>query len=232
MSLTTSLPSNELAEYTSAQIRHFFPDRSETSKELRSATSRALDRVEYCFASIHSKYYRRNGSPVFSHLMGDQYASFLCFLSREAFWGDENPELATKIYGLNKALHSIDIYYEVELPKIVCFQHTVGTVLGRATHQDYLFVYQRVTVGGNLGLTYPKLGKGVALFGGISIVGDSNIGDNVFVSINTTCNGQNIPANIVAYGATPNLTSKPNHRDVISQMFHQRIKPASLGQDS
>ena len=229
MPLATSLSVEDLAAYTSAQLDQLYPDKRHTLTSIQAILPTALERLEYSFDRIHSKYYHRDGHSSFSHLMGDQYAACLYFLSREASQTAQNPELAAKIYSLNKALHAIDVYYEVELPEIFCFQHTVGTVLGRASYQDYLFVHQRVTVGGNLDLTYPKIGKGVALFGGVSIVGDSTIGDNVFVSINTTCNGENIPPNSVAYGATPNLLIKPNQRDVIATMFHKTPAPKSQG---
>ena len=75
---------------------------------------------------------------------------FLYFLSQE-YKSDENEELASRFYLLNKYLFGIDIYYEVNLPKIFMFIHPVGTVLGRAEYNDYLVVYQRCGVGSSGG---------------------------------------------------------------------------------
>ena len=42
--------------------------------------------------------------------------------------------LAAKVYALNKALHAIDVFYEVELPDLFCLQHPLGTMPGRARY--------------------------------------------------------------------------------------------------
>src|SRR5437588_860224 len=79
-----------------------------------------------------------------------------------------DPRLAACVYGLNKALHGLDVFYEVELPTIFAFQHPVGTVLGRAHYSNYLLVYQRCTVGSTLSGESPTFEPGVVLFGGSS----------------------------------------------------------------
>lgn len=222
-SLQTSLSQSELVDYVGRQLNGSWPDNTPVgSLELLPLIGRALERIEYCFKHIRAKYYwdsERQG-PVFSHLMGDQYASFLYFLSREARAAG-NDQLAAKIYGLNRSLHGLDVYYDVCLPDIFCFQHTVGTVLGRANYGDYLFIYQRVTVGGNLQLQYPEIGQGVVLFGGVNLVGNSRIGDNVFFSLNTVCIDQDIEGSALVFGQSPGLTIKPTSRSVVQEMFHR-----------
>lgn len=220
MSLVTSMSASDLTIYVARQLNHQYPGKGLETLALEPLIPRALERVEHCFTHIRTKYYFRGGSANFSHLMGDQYASFLYFLSREAHFAN-NSDLASKVYGLNKSLHGIDVYYEVRLPDIFCFQHTVGTVLGRADYSDYLFVYQRVTVGGDLQLRYPRIGKGVVLFGGVSVVGDAQIGDNVFLSINTTCNAEKVNGNAMVFGQSPQLIVRPTGRSVIAEMFHR-----------
>ncbi len=63
--------------------------------------------------------------------------------------------IADKAYALNKALHALDAFYEVELPDVFAVQHPVGTVLGRATYSDYFICYHNCTVGANLDNDYP-----------------------------------------------------------------------------
>lgn len=223
VSLSTSLSPADLAGLVAKQLTNSFPDREVAASELGIYVDHALQRVEHCFSRILTKYYYWEGSAQFNHMMGDQYASFLYFLSNSIFRMEGDPDLAVRVYGLNKSLHGLDAYYQVELPDIFCFQHTVGTVLGRAQYSDYLFVYQRVTVGGNLKLEYPKIGEGVVLFGGVCVTGNCEVGDNVFVSINTTCTQQSIPGNSLVFGRSPDLTIKSTERSVIAEMFrHER----------
>ena len=60
--------------------------------------------------------------------------------SREAFKRGDI-EVAVWWYRQNRIQHSIDLFYEVDLPQHVMYVHPVGTVLGRATYGDYLCVY-------------------------------------------------------------------------------------------
>lgn len=66
-------------------------------------------------------------------------------------------------------MHSVDWYYEIELPDHFMVEHPVGSVLGRATYGDYMYIYQGVTIGGNISLNegnvaYPVLGENVTFF--------------------------------------------------------------------
>ena len=102
-------------------------------------------------------------------------------MSFASFKDFNNEEMASKIYLLNKALHGIDAFYEVELPNIFVFIHPVGTVLGRASYQDYLLIYQRCGIGANKNIK-PKLGKYLSMHPGASVLGDSKIGNNCSIA--------------------------------------------------
>ncbi len=87
---------------------------------------------------------------------------------------------AEQVYYLNKILHSVDWYYEIELPKHFMVEHPLGSVLGRAQYGDYLYIYQGVTIGGNVKLKtgeldYPTLGDNVLLYSNAKILGNSHI---------------------------------------------------------
>ena len=56
------------------------------------------------------------------------------------------------IYYLNKILHSIDCYFEIKLPTKFGVEHPLGSVLGRASYSEGLFIYQGCTIGGNKGI--------------------------------------------------------------------------------
>jgi serine O-acetyltransferase len=163
-----------LARYVSAQCANFFPDGDEIAIS-SSVVDRALDRLEYCFSRIVLARYQNSQGAVFSHLDSDQYLVFLWFLSNE-LWRSENVRDASKVFLLNKALHSFNCMYDCPLPDIFLIVHGVGTVLGKAKYENFLMVYQGCTVGAVGGRDYPILGRGAALGAGAKVIGNCNIG--------------------------------------------------------
>src|SRR3954463_5146234 len=131
---TTSLSVIDLANYVARQLFTFFPDKDE-STTARSVVGEALERLEHCVRHVRMKGWWNADGPHFNHLHTDQYAVFLYYLSNTAFQRGEGA-IAAKAYGLNKALHALDAFYEVALPAIFAVVHPVGTVLGRATYGD------------------------------------------------------------------------------------------------
>ena len=113
----------------------------------------------------------------------------MCHTASKEF---NNFDLASKIYLLNKSLHGIDAFYDVDLPDVFVFIHPLGTVLGRASYRDFLVVYQRCGVGANKGCQ-PDLGKYLTLHPGASILGDSMIGNNCSVASDSLVIDQSIP---------------------------------------
>src|SRR2546427_10619613 len=139
-----SIRKAKLSEYLKAQLDHAFPDgQGPGAKVAAGVVSDALDAAECCFSHIAVKYFSRRGQPAFNHLNSDQYAMFLYWVSRSAF--EQGQEVfAEKAYSLNKMMHGLDVFYEVQLPKVFFFCHVIGTVLGRAQYSDYLSVFQGV----------------------------------------------------------------------------------------
>jgi len=217
--MRTTLSPEELKRYVAAQLSSFFPDTRVDSTALGPSLSHALERAEHCFSRVNQKYFREEGAVRFDHLHTDQYAMFLYLLSNSIHRNGGDERLAAKVYALNKALHGIDVYYEVELPDIFAFQHPVGTVLGRAQYGNYFFAYQRCSVGANLEGGYPRIGQGVVMFGGSAVIGAATIGDGCWLSVGATVLDANIPSRSVVFGRSPDLTVKPTRRDVLREMF-------------
>lgn len=120
-------------------------------------------------------------------------------------------EAATYVYLLNKVLHSVDWFYEIELPINFCAEHPMSSVLGRAKYGNYFWIYQGVTVGGNRkgdNINYPVIGENVLLYANCTIIGNSHIGNNVIVSANSYIKDTDIPNNCLVFGQTPNLIIK------------------------
>ncbi len=219
MALRTSLTTDALLDYLSQQLSTLFPDGSPTRDAIRGALVNALERVEFCFQHIRWKNYQDAKGPIFNHLNTDHYAKLLYFVGNCIYRANGDLSVAAKLYALNKALHGLDVFYEVELPRIFCWQHPVGTVIGRGRFDDFLFVYHGVTVGSNLDGVYPTLGRGVCLFGGSAVTGACAVGDNAFLSLGTKVVQQDVPPDSTAFGSSPALTFKPNKRSVIQEMF-------------
>lgn len=181
-SVTSSLTEPQLAAYVSGQLNATFPDGRRVSEDaIRQLLPTALARLEHCFTKIQNKYFFDGRSARFSHLHGDQYAMFLYLLANTAHRMAAGEDLPAKIYLLNKALHGIDAFYEVELPSVFLFVHPLATVLGRASYSDYLLVYQRCGVGSNHDI-YPTLGKHLTLRPGSAVLGDCLVGENCTIA--------------------------------------------------
>lgn len=219
MALTTSLTTDELSAYLARQLSTFFPDRDVAAGELRAAVAGALERVEHCFSRVRRRGYWAEGHATFDHLYTDQYAAFLWFVGNTLHKTGGDRRLATKTYALNKALHGLDVYFEVGMPEVFCFQHPVGTVIGRATLANYLFVYQGVNLGGSVDLDYPTLGEGVVLFNGAAVTGKTVVGANVWVGPQANVKEGAVPSSSVVFGAGPGMVIKPTTRDVRKHFF-------------
>ncbi|MCD4722144.1 MAG: hypothetical protein K8S13_20115 [Desulfobacula sp.] len=214
-----SLNTESLAQYVTKQINFNFPDRVIPVGELIFFMKTALQRTEYCFSKINIKYFFNGKHVFFNHLNTDQYAVFLYYLSN-TIWNEISDEkLASKVYYLNKALHSLDIFYEIKLPDIFLLVHSVGTVLGRGDYQDNLVVYQRVTVGADKNDKYPVLGKGVTMYGGSAVIGDCRIGNNCLVSMGTIVMDKDIPDNMVVFKRNSQILYKTTKKSVIERYF-------------
>ncbi|VDN48541.1 Serine O-acetyltransferase [Petrocella atlantisensis] len=190
--------------YIQKQLLHFFDCKEDISDFFGEALTRTLK----CFKATRNKYYHdEKGMPILSQLHSGQYSIFLYYLGNTIYRNGGSHVLATTTYCLNKTLHSVDWYFEIELPEIFGVEHPLASILGRAKYKDGFFFYQGCTVGGNKG-HYPTLGKNVILFSNATIIGKSIIGDNVIVSTGSTIKDEIIPSNALVFGQSPNLIVK------------------------
>lgn len=197
-----------LLELVTHQVTNlFFLDEPERAV-IEGCLDSVLRRVEECFQASTNKYYRRDGSVFFSIYHSAQYTTFLYVLSRKVFQSaPEFRDLADKLYYLNKTLNGLDLYYEVELPTVFHLDHPVGTVLGRAVYGGGFTFSQLCTVGNNKG-HYPVIGENVTMMSGSKVVGNCIVGDNVTLSANAYVKDENIPADCLVFGASPNIVLK------------------------
>lgn len=204
----------ELSRYVAQQLNSLLAGGDSITPYL----DKVLDRVEKCFAVTNNKYYHdKNGQVAFSVFHSGQYSIFLYYLANTIHRSGENPLLATKVYYLNKILHSVDWYHEIELPEYWAVEHPLGSVLGRAKYSNGFYIYQGCTVGGNKG-KYPTIGKNVILYSNVTVLGDTYIGDNVIVSTGTTIKDERVPDNCMVFGKSPNLEIKSKGHEFMKKM--------------
>lgn len=198
--VSSSLTVDELCNLLIRQTNYAFADGGSLQKEsIYKSICVAIDRLEHCFSAINNKYFFDGKRAVFDHLHGDQYAAWLYFVSNQLY-RDRAPESwSKKVFLLNKMLHGCDIFYEVELPSIFLLVHPLGTVLGRASYQDYLIAYQRCGIGSNHDV-YPRLGHHVTLRPGSAVLGNSDIGDNVTIATEALVLDQSVQSNSTYFG--------------------------------
>ncbi len=191
---------------TTHQLRNFFPVSEEESLLMTQIMDRVLQRVEKCFDGTSNKYYHRDGEVYFNPFHSGQYCIYLYWLSR-TMYESANSFLADKIYYLNKIMNGCDMFYEVELPEMFMLDHPVGSVLGRAQYGEGFTFGQSCTVGNNHGI-YPVIGRNVKMCANASIIGNSHVGDNVTIGAYACVKDQDIPANSIVFGQSPNLIIK------------------------
>jgi serine O-acetyltransferase len=214
-----SLARTDLALYVRKQFENLFPDGTNLG-DLPKLVDLALGRIEHCFSRVRLKGFFSDGEARFSHWHSDQYAIFLYYLANSAFREKPGHPIADKAYALNKALHALDAFYEVELPDVFAVQHPVGTVLGRATYSDYFICYHNCTVGANLDDDYPAFGRGVVMYGGSRVIGKTVVGDNSFVSTGAiVVDGGKYGPDSVLHGVHPNARRSAATRNVIRDIF-------------
>ena len=190
------------------QLSFFAVKESDLDKQkLAQGIEIALTRVARCFSQIRNKYYSENGIPRFDPSHTGQYAIFLYYLSHSLHAHVSGGVLPAKVYALNKMLHCLDIFYEVELPDVFYLDHPVGSVIGRASFSDYFRFRQNCTVGNNYG-KFPRFGRNVQLWSGVTMIGDCDIGDNVVFGSGTFVKNANIPSGSIVFGRSPKLIIK------------------------
>ena len=214
-----SMSETNLIEYLIKQLNFFFPDKIKVlPASFGSSVQLAIQRLDYCFSKINNEKYRQNNETIFNHLFSDQYLMFLWFLSNTVWKETGNELLASKIYYLNKSLHSFDCMYDTELPDIFFIAHGVGTVLGKASYNDFFTAMEGCTVGG-VNREYPVIGIGVSLTANSSIIGDCLIGNNTTISTNIY--KTNVEDNMLVFRDPLNgkVVKKETDNHLVSKVF-------------
>ena len=208
-----------LTRYLEKQLNNFFPV-SEKNKYLLHVVQKSLQKVKFNFSHVALSYYEKDKSTYFNYLNADHYTVFIYYCSNIAYKMNDL-KLASKLFYLNKILHTFHCMYDANLPEIFIVCHGVGTVLGKAKYSNFFVVTQGCTVGANARLEYPELDEYVIMYPNSSILGKSKISRNVVCSNNSMVLNLNIKSNCTTTGQTPNVNTKKINIDIFSQFFRK-----------
>ena len=178
----------------------------------------ALNRVEEDFIASALGRVFDGDKVIFSPYHSVTWSIFLYYLSNTIFRNNGEVKKADMIYYLNKIMNSNDWFYPISLPIHFMAEHVIGSVLGRATYGDYLFIYQGVTIGGNWRngkLFYPTLGTNVLMYANSTVLGDTFIGNNVIIAADSYIINEVIPDNCIVFGKSPNIELKIKSEEYI-----------------
>lgn len=158
----------------------------------------SLMRTEKCFScSRNKRYCSISGEVQYSIRHSVQTSILLYYLSNTAYRYN-NLLLADSLYYLNKIMHGVDWFYEIELPEVFGAEHPVGSVLGRAEYENRLFVHQNTTIGSSMG-KFPKIAENVVLCANSCVLGKCQIGRCVIISAGTTIVNMDVPDNSIVF---------------------------------
>lgn len=220
MQLLCSLPHDSIAKLVTKQINNIIPDGDELKyDDIRQLIETAMERLFYCFSHIRLKYYAEKGNCRFDHLNSDHYCMFLYFLANTAYHIQVDIKIPTKLFLLNKALHGLDLFYTINLPKVFLLVHPVGTVIGNAIFGNYVVIYQNVTIGTSPGLPYPIFGDGIIFYSKSSVIGKVHVGNNVTFGANSFITNNVITDNKIVIGSYPNHILKETTHEPYKNFF-------------
>ncbi len=171
-----------------SQIK-FFVNSKINIKNHDSILKRSIDKYLNCLSIKSIKHFPNN---IFNS--GDEFTTFLVFLSREAYL-DDCVELAEATYLLNRRMNNFECFYTREMPDIFHLEHPIGSIIGQAKLSNFLVIYQGVTIGGDLKCRYPSIKEGVALFAKSSVIGDCKVGSNCVIGSNVQLFQKNLNNN-------------------------------------
>ncbi len=211
-----TIPKEEILAQLLMQLNSHFFITEEEKTVIESRFDFALAACEVNFSHSENKYYwiEKNGVRTcrFNPYHAIQYMIFLYYLSHDIYLNANVGQLCDKIYYLNKILHSVDLFYAIDLPEQFGAEHPLGSVMGRAKYCSGFFFYQGCTVGGTYdkagNIHYPVIEENVKMYANSSVLGKCHIGKNVQIGAGALVKNQDVPDNSIVFGQSPNLIIK------------------------
>ncbi len=211
-----TIPKEEILAQLLIQLKSHFFISEEEKCVIEERFENAIIACEENFSHSDNKYFfvEEGGTKYcrFNPYHSVQYMIFLYYLSHDIFINTNQGQLCDKVYYLNKILHSVDLFYAIDLPAHFGAEHPLGSVMGRAKYSNGFFFYQGCSVGGTKDVNgkdqYPVLGENVRMYANSAILGRSHIGNNVYIGAGALVKNQDVPNSSVVFGQSPNLIIK------------------------
>ncbi|MCV2420506.1 hypothetical protein [Paucibacter sp. DJ2R-2] len=167
---------DRLAAFVCRQLENFYPDDLDSRDVVQAAMPATLDRVRHCVGQVIA--WPQGFDPV----MSGQYASFLYFLSNEVGVTLRDGVTATRLFLLNKALHGLELFYDVALPEVFLIGHTPGLVFAKASFGSHLVFHQGCTIGHKLDGHRPHFEGHTVMFPGSMVIGHCRVRANTVIA--------------------------------------------------
>ncbi len=195
-----------LAVYVRRQL-DFFGGADGDSALLHAAIDAALDRFAVLAERVNCF-----GTGHFDHLHSLQYGSFLYLAGRAAWLCEPKSALVDRLFCLNKMVSTIELHPAVDLPGAFLLSHAIGAVLGAASYDEGLVVFQNVTVG-RIGENRPTIGRNVVLYAGATVTGRATVGDGSVIAAGAQVHNMSVPPRSMVRPTGGSVVVEPLVRD-------------------
>jgi len=165
-----------LSEMVCRQLANFYPDGHEARPSVQQAMAAACARTSHCVSQVLG--WPRNFDPLHSA----HHATFLYHLANEVGVVLGDRATATRLFLLNKALHGLELFYDVEMPEVFALSHTTGLVFAKATFGNQLVFHQNCTVGRKADGHRPVFGNRVVMYPGSMVIGNCQVRDRTVIA--------------------------------------------------
>lgn len=202
-----------LAAFVCRQLENLYPDDHDSRPSVTAAMPAALDRIRRCVSQVVA--WPQGFDPQYS----GQYASFLYFLSNEIGTNLKDGVTATRLFLLNKALHGLELFYEVPLPEVFLIGHTPGLVFAKATFGSHLVFHQNCTIGHKLDGHRPVFEDRIVMFPGSMVIGHCHIRRNTVIAPGVCLVDTDTPGDCYVLPGPGRPVIKPHKKDFWRRYF-------------
>ena len=203
----------DLAVHVERQLDTIVPGKPGAARMIGPFVGAALKRLSPILRSV------RIFSPEeFDPYHALQYATFLYLLGNETWRNLPGDPMVDRLFSLNRALSSLDLYPSTSMPTVFFLSHAIGSVLGNASYGDRLVIFQNVTVG-RIGEKRPHIGSDVILYPGSSVTGQSKIGNRSVVASGSAIHNMDVPEDSIASSVNGAIEIRVRNRDFIDLYF-------------
>lgn len=181
-------------------------------REVLDIFNKSYDDLIEQHSHIFNRYYRDGLSGLINLNFLDHYV-ILAHRFANALWKHSMQSYAEAIYYSLRVRCNIDLFYTTEIDKYFMPTHSLGAVIDSHIRYGKLFkIYNGCHIGpyNIIGVDskewkHPKIGDYVTMLGGAKIFGDTTVGNNVIISVNTVIINEEVPDNCIVSGISPNL---------------------------